>query len=173
MQEFLREFPKIYRNVLEDEDQTYLCRCEHILAFDNLSEYKDYLLNWLLAIHHRINQQTDSGRNQQKMKLALDYINQNYNSDLNMAVVSNYISMNYSLFSYSFKQYTGSNFVNYLKDIRIREAKRFLADTDMKIIEISWRVGYDNEKNFMKIFKSSCGVSPTEYRKNVTREAHV
>lgn len=173
MQEFLQELPKIYRNVLEDEDQAYLCRCEHILEFDNLSEYKDYLLNWILAIHHRINQQTDSGKNQQKMKLALDYINQNYNSDLNMAVVSNYISMNYSLFSYSFKQYTGSNFVNYLKDIRIREAKRLLADTDMKIIEISRSVGYDNEKNFMKIFKSSCGVSPTEYRKNVTREAHV
>lgn len=40
-----------------------------------------------------------------------------------MVVVSNYISMNYSLFSYSFKQYTGSNFVNYLKEIRMREAK--------------------------------------------------
>ena len=58
-----------------------------------------------------------------------------------MAVVSNYISMNYSLFSYSFKQYTGSNFVNYLKEIRMREAKKLLTETDMKIIEISQAVG--------------------------------
>lgn len=83
-----------------------------------------------------------------------------------MAVVSNMISMNYSLFSYEFKQYTGSNFVNYLRDIRMKEAKRLLAETELKVAEISRRVGYDNEKHFMKLFKSVCGVSPTEYRKN-------
>lgn len=172
MEEFLEEVPKIYRNVLADEDQNFLCKCGHFLEFNDLSEYQDYLMNWLLALHSRINEQTDSGKNLQKIKLAVDYINQNYSKDLNMAVVSNYISMNYSLFSYSFKQYTGSNFVNYLKEIRIREAKRLLEDTDMKIIEISRNVGYDNEKNFMKVFKTACGVSPTEYRKNVTREVH-
>ncbi len=37
----------------------------------------------------------------------------------------------------------------------------------MKVIDISEQVGYDNEKHFMKIFKTACGVSPTEYRKNV------
>ena len=30
-------------------------------------------------------------------------------------------------------------------------------------------VGYDNEKHFMKIFKATCGVSPSEYRKNMNR----
>lgn len=75
--------------------------------------------------------------------------------------------MNYSLFSFVFKQYTGSNFVNFLKDIRIEEAKRLLEETDMKVIDISMKVGYENEKHFMKIFKSSCGVSPTEYRRNM------
>ena len=58
------------------------------------------------------------------------------------------------------------NFVNYLKEIRMREAKKLLTETDMKIIEISQAVGYDNEKHFMKIFKATCGVSPTEYRHN-------
>lgn len=44
--------------------------------------------------------------------------------------------------------------------------KKLLTETDMKIIEISQAVGYDNEKHFMKIFKATCGVSPTEYRHN-------
>jgi two-component system response regulator YesN len=57
--------------------------------------------------------------------------------------------------------------VNYLKDIRIKEAKRLLEETDMLVIEISQKVGYENEKHFMKIFKGVCGVSPTEYRKNM------
>ena len=101
------------------------------------------------------------------MKLAVEYIQENYANKLNMAVVSNHISMNYSLFSYSFKQYTGSNFVNYLKDIRMLKAKQLLEKTDRKIIQISQDIGYDNEKHFMKLFKQTCGVSPTEYRKNM------
>lgn len=84
-----------------------------------------------------------------------------------MAVVSNYISMNYSLFSLNFKQFTGMNFVDYLKKIRINKAKRMLEETDEKIIHISKMVGYNNYKHFMKIFKLFCGVSPSEYRKNI------
>lgn len=43
-----------------------------------------------------------------------------------MAMVSNYVSMNYSLFSVTFKEYTGVNFVNFLKDIRMEQAKKLL-----------------------------------------------
>ena len=114
--------------------------------------------------------QFDANKNSHKMQQAVAYIAKNYASDLNMAVVSNYLSMNYSLFSYSFKQYTGSNFVNYLKDIRMKEAKRLLGGTDMRIVDISRAVGYENEKHFMKTFKNSCGVSPSEYRKNMNCE---
>ena len=85
-------------------------------------------------------------------------------------IVTFYSQDNNSLFSYEFKQYTGKNFVNYLKELRIEEAKRLLATTDEKVVEISQMVGYDNEKHFMKIFKSICGVSPSEYRKNMNRD---
>ena len=96
-----------------------------------------------------------------KMQRAVDYIRQNYRKPIDMAEVSNHVSMNYSMFSYAFKQYTGQNFVNYLKELRVQEAKRLLARTDMRVIDISRRVGYENEKHFMKTFKSLCGVSPT------------
>ena len=48
----------------------------------------------------------------------------------------------------------------------MEEAKKLLTETDLRIVEISAKVGYDNEKHFMKLFKTSCGVSPSEYRKN-------
>ena len=105
--------------------------------------------------------------NKYKIQEAVNYIYENYDKDLNMAVVSNYVSMNYSLFSYVFKQYTGKNFVNYLKEIRVEQAQKLLINTEMRIIEISRKVGYENEKHFMKLFRSMCGVSPTEYRKNM------
>ena len=139
-------------------------------AYPTLASWQAEFLQWLLKLHEQINSRFDSSKNQQKIKQAIAYIQENFDKDLNMAVVSNHISMNYSLFSYLFKEYTGSNFVNYLKGIRMEEAKRLLEETDLRIIEISAKIGYDNEKHFMKIFKASCGVSPSEYRKNVQND---
>lgn len=167
MEDFFREAAKTYRNVIEEGA---LKEIREPFAEDCIDVYEEKLMQFIFALWESINSQLDVNRNGQKIQRAVDYIEQNYAKDLNMAVVSNYISMNYSLFSYSFKQYTGSNFVNYLKDIRMREAKRLLAETDMRIIDISQEVGYDNEKHFMKIFKSSCGVSPSEYRRNMRED---
>lgn len=169
MKDFFREVAKTYRNAI-GEDVIRLECCQDPFCENCIDDQEEALMKWILELHEKINSQLDVNRNRQKIKQAVEYIEENYAKDLNMAVVSNYISMNYSLFSYSFKQYTGSNFVNYLKDIRMREAKRLLAETDMRIVEISQEVGYDNEKHFMKIFKASCGVSPSEYRKNMQQE---
>lgn len=165
MDSFFIEVRKTYRNVL-GEDEELLKTLSDYYCFPNLDSFEKEFMDWLLTLHERINSQFDTNKNKQKIKQAMDYIQENYDKDLNMAVVSNHISMNYSLFSYLFKEYTGSNFVNYLKGIRMEEAKKLLAETDLRIIEISQKVGYDNEKHFMKTFKASCGVSPSEYRKN-------
>lgn len=171
MEEFLQGVLKIYRNAITDEDKKRLDQFYKFLQYNCLEDYREDLMEWIIDLHDKINNSEDSNGNQQKIKMAIEYIEDNYDSDLNMAVVSNYISMNYSLFSFSFKQYTGTNFVNYLKAIRMKKAKELLAETDMKVVEISQSVGYDNEKHFMKTFKNECGVSPTEYRKNMKNGA--
>ena len=165
MENFFQEIRKTYRNVLTEEEEK-LKKLADYYGFPALSVWQAEFMEWLLAFQERMNSQFDTNKNRKKIKQAIDYIQENYDQDLNMAVVSNHISMNYSLFSYLFKEYTGSNFVNYLKGIRMEEAKKLLAETDLRIIEISAKVGYENEKHFMKIFKASCGVSPSEFRKN-------
>lgn len=155
-----------YANVLKTEKED-VKNYYTIYGFNCLLEYESEVIGWLTNFCDTLNSRFDDYKNKQKIQQAVQYIKENYDKDLNMAVVSNHISMNYSLFSYVFKQYTGNNFVNYLKEIRIEEAKRLLEETDMKVIDISSQVGYENEKHFMKTFKATCGVSPTEYRKNM------
>lgn len=167
MDSFFHEVKKTYRNILIDDMDIVKQFCDYY-RFTKLDDYEAEFMEWIMALHERINSQFDTNKNKQKIRLAMDYIQENYDKDLNMAVVSNHISMNYSLFSYLFKEYAGSNFVNYLKGIRMEEAKKLLSETDMRIIEISQQVGYDNEKHFMKTFKASVGVSPSEYRKNTS-----
>ena len=135
-------------------------------SWGSLDEYQKAFFAFLLQVHEWQNEHYDSSLSQRKMQEALAYIRENYAKDLNMAVVSNYVSMNYSFFSYTFKQYTGTNFVNYLRNIRMEEARRLLQQSELKVNEIGRNVGYHNEKHFLKTFKSYFGVSPSEYRKN-------
>ncbi len=137
------------------------------LSYANINAYEHALVNWLEAFIEKLQIQLDEYKNKQKMEEALEYVRENYNKDFNMAVVSNKVSMNYSLFSIGFKEYTGTNFVNYLKQIRMEKAKEYLESTELRVAEISQSVGYENEKHFMKTFKALYGVSPTEYRKSV------
>lgn len=154
-----------YQNLLKEESMDF-SRFRNIYQYSCLEDFIEELTEWILVLQEKIHVQFDDYKNKQKIIQAVRYIEENYNKDLNMAVVSNYVSMNYSLFSYEFKQYTGTNFVAYVKKLRIEEAQKLLTNTDLRINEISARIGYENEKHFMKTFKSTCGVSPSEYRKN-------
>ncbi len=165
IEDSLRRLVKTYQNITMDEEHS-IRNFFHILRYDTIAEYWADWKEWLAGMNEMIQKEYDDYKSKEKINQAIRYIQENYAKDLNMAVVSNYISMNYSLFSLTFKQYTGVNFVNYLKEIRINEAKRLLRETDDRIIDISHNVGYDNEKHFMKTFKALCGVSPSEYRKN-------
>ena len=156
---------KVYQHSL-DNKQNEVLEILDIYSYETIDDYMKVFKEWINNFDELVNNQLDEHRTGIKMQLAIDYIKENFASNLNMAVVSNYISMNYSLFSYRFKQYTGTNFVNYLKNIRVGEAKKLLTDTDMRISEIAFTVGYDYEKHFMKIFKGVTGLTPSQYRKN-------
>lgn len=163
---FLNKLLQTYEAVLHTESDE-VEKMKHLYRYSCVSEYESEFMEWLEKFTTNLNHQFEDYKNKQKIQQAVLYIRENYDKDLNMAVVSNHISMNYSLFSYAFKQYTGTNFVNFLKDIRMEKAKELLEKTDLRIVEISQKIGYENEKHFMKIFKVTCGVSPTEYRKNM------
>lgn len=161
----IEKLHKMYSHVLEEEFKN-IVSIQNPLRTESADSFQDDFLEQLSEFHNCLDEQFAQDQNKRKIKQAIEFIKENYEKDLNMAVVSNYVSMNYSLFSLSFKEFTGVNFVNYLKEIRINRAKELLESTEWKIQEIALKVGYENEKNFMKIFKNSCGISPTEYRKN-------
>ena len=103
--------------------------------------------------------------NRKKMEDAIEYINNNYRKHIDMAEVSNHVSMNYTMFSSVFCKYTGMNFSAYLKKVRIGKAEKLLLHTDMKIKEICQDVGIDDVPRFVRIFKDVTGETPTTYRK--------
>lgn len=103
---------------------------------------------------------------QHKIQRAVEYVNENYSQNINMALVSNEVSMNYTFFSETFKEVVGESFVDYLKLIRINMAKKLLRTSNISISKVSEEVGFNNEKHFSKTFKIITGQTPSEYRKS-------
>lgn len=153
-----------YRTILET-DRADLEVVTNIWQHDWIGNYLDAVSEWMEQFNHRLLNEFDDYRNKQKIRDAVVYIRSHYSTPLNMATVSNQVNMNYSLFSLLFKQYVGTNFVNYLQKLRLNEAKQLLRETDLRVNEIGRRVGFSDDKNFLKVFKASEGVSPSEYRR--------
>lgn len=59
---------------------------------------------------------------------------------------------------------TGMTLCEYLNDVRLREAKKLLLNSNKTVSEIAYEVGFLDEKYFMKFFKRKENVTPTQYR---------
>jgi two-component system response regulator YesN len=101
----------------------------------------------------------------QSTEKAKEYLKLNFaKDDLTLEDVAKYVNMAPSYFSFIFKQEAGTNFVDFLNQIRLEKAKQLLMISDCKSYEVSYRVGYNNPTYFSTIFKKYVGVSPTEYK---------
>lgn len=145
-----------------------------IVAKDNISSSSDFfkLEDELYKAYSQCLRRflDDDADNDKKILQAIKFIEKNYANNIDMAVVSNHVNMNYTLFSNIFKKYAGKNFVSYLKDIRIEKAKELILTTNKTIKQIGLEVGYKDDKRFFKTFKKSTGLSPKQYRKEQTTE---
>jgi transcriptional regulator GlxA family with amidase domain len=78
-----------------------------------------------------------------------------------------------SYFIKKFKEQTGEKHIDVLTDIRIREAQRLLATTNLSVAEIVEAVGYCDDKHFRRLFQKLTGLNPLEYRKKIQGEKEI
>ena len=84
-----------YQNILE-MDNKKLEHFKNIFAWPSLEAFKSELILWMREFHDKISMEFDDYKNKHKIQQAIEYIQHNFQQELNMAVVSNMISMNYS-----------------------------------------------------------------------------
>lgn len=141
----------------------------NLYNFTHIQDYIHCVQNLLFALNDYIRHLRSIHVDQKDMAKAVEYIQANYAKDLSMTMVSNYVSLNYSYFSQAFKDFVGTTFVNYLKTLRIEKAKELLETTELKVLEIGDRVGFENTKHFNRVFKEMQGVTPLEYLREQER----
>ena len=120
-----------------------------------------YLRQILILVHTHI---------QEEMEYARRYFNEHYNEQINIEEYAESRNMSVSWFQRNFKQMVNCSPMQYLLTIRMNNAASLLESTDYSMAEISAIVGYDNPLYFSRLFKKQNRVSPSEYRKLVSRK---
>jgi len=98
---------------------------------------------------------------------AKKYISANYMKNISLNDVADHVFLSPVYFSRFFKQHTGANFIDYLTALRINEAVNLLSIGKLKIYEICTQVGYSNTKYFTRVFKSTTGFAPKDYKRKI------
>ncbi len=95
---------------------------------------------------------------------ATKFIKENFRENLTLANVADHVHLNASYLSMLFKKETDKNYMSFLTDCRIEEAKKLLKDSNMSVAEICYAVGYTDKKHFSRLFIKHIGIRPTAYR---------
>lgn len=97
---------------------------------------------------------------------AKEYVGERYYENLTLTEVAEKTGVTAGYLSTLFQRELEKGFVDYLNEIRIDHACTYLQQNYLKTYEIAYKVGFNDEKYFSKVFKKITGQSPTEYRKS-------
>jgi len=99
------------------------------------------------------------------LQRALVFIYRNFATDIRLSDVADLAGMSESAFSRFFKKNTGNTFTDHVNKLRIWQACKLLAETDMPITDICFEVGYMNISNFNRTFLRQHRMTPSAYRR--------
>ena len=146
-------------------------------------EVYDYLVKPITVkalekVLERLKKQLDSSK-EQNIVLSDDfdiisttkqYICENYKKDITLEDIAHFNQLSPSYFSSLYKRKSGESMITTLNKYRIEQAKKLLQDKHVKISHLHEMVGYQSRGYFFRLFKSICGMTPSEYKNNIDAE---
>lgn len=141
--------------MLENLDRLLSCRDSEKL----MTEWKKTLGQ---AFSDRLGQE-DSGRITEQIQAI---VREEYRNDISLDELAKRVNMAPAYVSFLFKKETGCNLIKYITDYRMEKARKFLEDSQMKIVQVGKACGYENQPYFNRLFKNYYGMTPKQYREN-------
>ena len=109
-------------------------------------------------------EEKENDENRDILSPVMDHIDKNYSSDITLEELAQLAGVGREYFCTVFRRKTGMRPFEYIAAIRIREAKKLLAYTELPVAEIGRRVGYADKSYFGHVFKRYAGMPPTAFR---------
>lgn len=118
-----------------------------------------------------INNSLDKNENRKELyvKKAILYIAMNYSRKITISEMSSHVGLNRSYLCSIFKEVLNTSPQKYLINFMINKSCELLKNSALSIGDISRSIGYDDPFHFSKLFKKEKGLSPSQYRKKISR----
>ena len=99
------------------------------------------------------------------VNIAIHYMKENIEKRITLQELADHVGYSTSHFTTLFKQQTGHTPLSYHNLLKIQQACYLLDITDMKINQISYKIGIGDQYYFSRLFSKIMGMSPYKYRK--------
>jgi hypothetical protein len=87
-------------------------------------------------------------------------------NDFGVNELSAEMGMSHSVLYKKIKAISGMNVLEFIRDYKLRIAKKFLESKTYTVAEVCFKIGYSDRKYFSKLFKQRFGKTPSSFLKN-------
>lgn len=101
---------------------------------------------------------------------ALHYIEKNYARKIKIEDISEQLHITCRYLSKLFLKHMNMTLLAYTNVFRMNEAIKLMADPNLTLTEISALVGMNDSQHFSKLFKSTIGSPPNDYRRTLSMD---
>jgi len=102
---------------------------------------------------------------QHQLNKVIKFIGKHIDEDLTLTQLSDIACFSEYHFHRLFTAYTGLSLQQYIRWLRLkRAAHQLMIDKDRPIINIAIDAGFESHEAFSRVFKQTCGISPSQFR---------
>ncbi len=94
----------------------------------------------------------------------IQYLNQHFAEEISLSGLAEEFFLAPTYLAKRFKENTGKTVIQYLEELRLKNARELLQSSDLSISEIALKTGYSDSNYFARSFRKVCKVTPREYR---------
>jgi AraC family transcriptional regulator of arabinose operon len=103
---------------------------------------------------------------------ALEMMAREYQRNLSVKELATIAGLSPSRFSHVFRAAVGCAPIQYLKWLRMAEARRLLETTTLSVKEILHAAGFADRGHFSRTFRRTYGSTPREFRRAIVKRAY-
>jgi signal transduction histidine kinase/DNA-binding response OmpR family regulator len=141
------------------DPEELLARIHSQLKFKQLKE------NLLVRLKKESTKKSITETTRIKVETVKQFIHNNFREDLYREQLAEAVEMSPDHLGRSFKEIVGQKISEYLNKIRVDEASKKLRESDEKVIDIAFGVGFGSLRSFNKAFQDIVGDTPSNYRR--------
>lgn len=173
LKEYYPEIDHLYFEICKKNKEftTNLLNVIIDLYFDDAYKNREIIINLLKALMEYFIQYCarlrvfDRKIKNSKLIEIIDYLEANYNHELDLTLVAKKFDMSYTYMAKLFKEHLGKSAGQYVNKLRYEKALIDVATTSETITDIAYKHGFPSASIFIKEFRKVKGVSPKQYRK--------